>query len=78
MWKEKRLLYESVFVLSDTRTLIPKKIERKAFLMEPKHQCHLSQQGEGVYGSSSLKEMRLLHESMFIPIDRWTLINCGR
>ena len=47
---------------------------REAFLMKPMHQYHLSQWGEWVYDSQSWKERRLLHESMFIQIDKWTLI----
>ena len=52
-------------------------VGREAFLIKPKHQCHLSQ---WVCGSQSLKDRRLLHESMFIQIDKWTLIlkNGGR
>ena len=49
-------------------------VEREAFLMKAMHQNHLSQQGEWVYSAQALKEMRLLYESMFIPIERWTSI----
>ena len=42
--------------------------------MKPKHQYHLSQWGECVYGAQSLKERRLLMESVFIPIEKWTII----
>ena len=54
-------------------------MEREAFLMKSKHQCHLSQYRERVYGAQSWKEKRLLCESLFVLIDRWTLIlkNCG-
>ena len=31
-------------------------VERKAFLMKPKHHCHLSQWGEHVYGAQSRKK----------------------
>ena len=48
--------------------------ERDVFLMKPKHQYHLSQWGECVYGAQSWKERRLLCESMFIPIERRTSI----
>ena len=48
--------------------------ERDVFLMKPKHQNHLSQQGECVYSAQSRKERILLCESMFIPIERRTLI----
>ena len=58
----------------DEQTLILKMVESKVFLIKPKHQYHLSQRGEFVYGAQSLNQRRLLHESMFIPIDRWTLI----
>ena len=46
----------------------------EVFLTKPKHQYHLSQWGECVCGAHSRKERRLLRESMFIPIDRRTLI----
>ena len=49
-------------------------VGNKIFLMNPKHQCHLSKWGECVYSSQSWKERTLLHESMFIPIDRQNLI----
>ena len=49
-------------------------VGRKVFFMKPKHQYHLSQWGEWVYGAQSWKQSRLLWESMFVPIDRWTLI----
>ena len=48
-------------------------MERKVFLTKPKHQCHLSQWGEWVYGAQSWKEKRLLCESVFILIGKWTL-----
>ena len=46
---------------------------REAFLMKPKHQCHLSQCGEWVYGAQSWEEKRLLWEPIFVLIDKWTL-----
>ena len=49
-------------------------VERKAFLMKPKRQCHLSQWGKCVYGAQSWKETRLLWEHKFISIDEQTLI----
>ena len=49
-------------------------VGKKAFLMKPRHQCHLSQWGEWVFGSQSWKERRLLCESLFIQIDKWSLI----
>ena len=48
--------------------------EREVFLMKPKHQYHLSQWGECVYGAQSWNEGRVLHESVFFPIEKWTLI----
>ena len=42
--------------------------------MKPKHQWHLSQWGERAYGAQSWKERGLLCESVFVPIDKWTLI----
>ena len=49
-------------------------MERKALLMKPKHQCDISQWVEWVYGAQSWKEKRWLCESVFILIDRWTMI----
>ena len=46
----------------------------KVFLVKPKHQFNLSQQGEWVYCAQSWNERRLLRESVFIPIGRWILI----
>ena len=48
--KEKRLLYESVFVQLDGWKLILKIVEKEVFLINPKHQYHLSQREECVYG----------------------------
>ena len=48
-WKERRFLWESMFTLIGRRTWILKMVEKQVFLMKPKHQNHLSQQGEGVY-----------------------------
>ena len=45
-------------------------VEREVFLINPKHQYYLLQRGDCVYGSQSLKEKRLLSESMFTPIER--------
>ena len=67
-WKERRLLCESVFVQIDGCTLIPKMVERDVFLMKPKHQYHLSQWGEWICGTQSLKKRRILCESEFIQL----------
>ena len=58
----------------ETWTLFLKMVERDVFLMKPKHQYRLSQWGECVYGAQSWNEGRVLHESMFFPIEKWTLI----
>ena len=50
-----------------------KMMKRKAFLLKPKHQCHLSQWGEWANGAQLWKERRLLYESTFIAIDKWIL-----
>ena len=42
--------------------------------MKPNLEYHLSQLGECVYGVQSWKEIRLLSEPVFVPIERWTLI----
>ena len=49
-------------------------VKREAFLMKPKHQCQLSQWVEWVYRAQSWKERRLLCESIFVLVDKWTLI----
>ena len=49
-------------------------IKREVVLMKPKHQYHLSQEGECVYGAQSGKKRRLLCEYVFVQIDRRTLI----
>ena len=47
--------------------------KEKLFLWNQKHQCHLSQWENWVYGVQSWKEWRLLCESVFVPINEWTL-----
>ena len=73
-WKERRLLCESTFIPIERWTSILKMAIREVFLMKPKHQYHLSQWGERVYDAQSWNEIRLLCESMFIPIERCTSI----
>ena len=48
-----RLLCDSVFILTDKRTLILKMVERDVFLLKSKLQYLLSQWGECVYGTQS-------------------------
>ena len=48
-------------------------MEKEAFLMKPKHQCCLSRHREWAYGARSWKEGRLLCQSVFVTIDKWTL-----
>ena len=38
-------------------------VGREAFLMKPKHQCHLSKWGECAYDLQPWRESWLLHES---------------
>ena len=73
-WKEKRLLCESMYIPIERQTWILKMIERKVFLTKQKHQNHLLQQVERVYGAQSWIERTSLHESTLIPIERWTSI----
>ena len=47
-------------------------VGRDVFLKKPMHQYHLSQWGECVYGAQSWNESRVLSESMFFPIEKWT------
>ena len=47
---------------------------KRSFLMNPRHQYHLPQREEWIYDAQSLKERRLLRESKFIQIERWTLV----
>ena len=49
-WKERRLLCNPVFALTDKWPLTLKMMKREAYLMKLKHQCHLSKWGEWVYG----------------------------
>ena len=49
-------------------------VESEVFHKKPKHQYHLSQRRECLYGAHSWKEKRLLRQSMIIPIDKWTLM----
>ena len=66
------LLEESMFVSFDGWSLSLRiMLEGKAFLAKWKHQYHVSQWEECV---QSPKELRLLQESNFVPLDRWTLI----
>ena len=64
----------SLFIPIDRRASILRKVKRKVFLMKPKHQYHLSQWEECVYGAQSWNERGLLCESLFVQIDRRTLI----
>ena len=73
-WKERRLLCESEFVLIDTRTLILKNGWKKSFLWNQSINIIYSN-GENYFMVHNYeKKKRLLHQSMFIPIDKWTLI----
>ena len=47
-------------------------VGKQVFLIQPKHQNHLSQRGKCDYNAQSLKERRLLCESMFTPIEKQT------
>ena len=48
-------------------------MKRRAFFMQQKRQGDLSQWGEWVCGYQPWKERRLLCESIFVPINKWTL-----
>ena len=72
--KERGLFCESAFIPIEKWTLFLKMVEREVSLMKPRHQYHLSQQGEWTCGARSLKERGLLRESKFIQIERWTLV----
>ena len=63
-----------MFIAIERWTWILKMVEKEASHLKPKHQYHLSQREECVYGAQSWKERRLLCESKFIPIERWTWI----
>ena len=54
--KERILLCESTFIPNERWTSILKMVEREVFLMKSKHQYHLSQWGESVYGGQSWKD----------------------
>ena len=49
-------------------------VEIKVFLMKAKLKYQLFQWEEYVYGAQSVNEKRLLHETMFMLIEWWTLI----
>ena len=53
---------------------ILKMVQWEVFLMNPKHQHHLSQWEECVYGAQSWNERRLLSNSVFIPTERQTSV----
>ena len=73
--KEGRSWHVSMFVPINERTLIlSKMVGRKAFLMKPMYHFHLSEWGEYVYAAQSRIKKRLLHVSMFVLINEWTLI----
>ena len=72
--KRKEIITYIKFVPIERWTSILRKmIEKKTFLMKPKHHYHLSQWGECVYNAQSRMKRRLLHVSMFVLIDRQTL-----
>ena len=58
-WKERRLLCQTRVILIERPTSIMKMVERDVFYMKPKHQYHLSQEGECVYDAQSWKKKRL-------------------
>ena len=49
-------------------------VEKDVFLVNPKHQYYLSQWGEWICGTQSLKDKRLLSESVFIQSKNELLI----
>ena len=49
-------------------------VKRDVLVMKPKHEYHLSLRGECAYDAYSWKERRLFCESMFILIEKQTLI----
>ena len=51
-----------------------KKGKKKSFSCETKASIHLSQSVEWICSAQLLKDMRLLWEFIFIPIEKWTLI----
>ena len=51
-----------------------KKSNKRGFSYDTKASISLTQRGEHVYDAKSWNETRLLYESMFIPIERCTLI----
>ena len=64
-----------IYVCPNWQTNISSKMmESEAFSTKPKHQCHLSWWVGQAYGAQAWKEKRLLCESVFVPIDKWTLI----
>ena len=71
--KKRRLFHESVFIPIDGWTLILKNGGKRSFSYKAEALIHLSRSGERICGTQSLKERKLLCESVFILIERWTL-----
>ena len=62
-----------MFIPINGWTLILKNGRKWSFSYKTKASIHLSQRGEWICGTQSLKERRLLCEFVFIPIERWNL-----
>ena len=69
-----RLSHESIFIPINRWNLILKIGGRKSSSYGTQALIHLSKRGEWIYGAQLLKERSLLCESIFIPIEKWTLI----
>ena len=69
------IIRTNVYPIDRWTLILTKMVERKAFLIKPKHHCHLFQWEECVYSAKSWKERGLLLVSIFVPIDERTLIS---
>ena len=63
-----------MIILIDRWTLALKNGGKWSFSYETKALIHLSQRVEKSCGAQSIKERKLLHESVFTTFNRWTLI----
>ena len=71
--KIEKIITWIVFIPIDGWTLILKNGGKRSFSYKAEALIHLSRSGERICGTQSLKERKLLCESVFILIERWTL-----
>ena len=72
-WKKKIIMWNWVIPINKW-TLTLKNGGKWSFSYEAKASIHLSQWEEWICSAQSIKERRLLCKSVFILLERWTLI----